>query len=167
MVIADNRRQCVLEQDMRLYIRHRLERPECEDKIYLALCEQFHKLVHLLINDVQLYCRIHLHERNDRFRQNGAEGMSDPDIESPRKEFLQIVNAVGAGFSLMKCSQRERQHHLSSLGQSDGVAAADEKPCPEFILQLLDLLRERTLGYVQAPCRIGEVQGLGGFGEIS
>ena len=82
-------------------------------------------------------------------------------------DLMQIMNTVGAGFGFMKRPQRERQHHLSGFGQTDGVAAADEKLCPEFFFQLLDLLRERTLCNVQVLCRVGEVQGLGGFGEIS
>ena len=56
---------------------------------------------------------------------------------------------------------------LSGFGQTDSVAVTDEKHCPEFILQLLYLLRERALRYAQESCGIREIQGFSCFCEIS
>ena len=139
---------------MRLDIGQGLDRFERKNKIKLVVGQQFHQLIQLLIHDIDFYLRIQLHKRYHGFREYGAEGVCDTDIERTCQHVAQITDTVGTGLGIVNSAQGIREYRFSRLCQLYGMAVTDKKLCPQFIFQLSDLLRKRTLCYIQAGCRM-------------
>lgn len=156
MAYAHYGRQGILEQDVRLDSRQRGARLERKHKIHLVFGKKLHQLVHLLIEYIKLYARIHLHERDDRLGENRAERVGHTYIERAGKQFLKVVDTVYADFGVVESAQRIRQQQLAGLCEANGVTAAQKQHHAEFILKLPYLLRQRALRYIESLGRIGK-----------
>ena len=68
--------------------------------------------------------------------------------------------AVGLVHQMVPVSEKPRQalsKYAARLGEAHPGARAREQLNPELLLQVLDLLGQRRLGYEQSPRRSGEV----------
>ena len=91
--------------------------------------------------------------------------MGHPDVERTGEEFLQIVDAASAGLGFVYGTHSEG-HCLAGLCEAHIVVVADEELRAEFLFQLLYLLREGALRYVQAFRRIRKIKRFGSFGVV-
>ena len=158
--------ELVVEEYVGFYVVVALVGLEGQHQVGFALAQQADELLAGLADEIQLDSGVVVGEVPHRFGENRAERVGDPDRQLAGNHFLQVAYLVLAVPRILQGPPGQGKEAAAVLGQRHRVRITLEQGCPEFLLQLLDLLGESALCHVQAPCRLGEVQSLGNFHEV-
>ncbi len=123
------------------------------------MAQHLHQLGHRLIAHIEFYTRKFPDKREYRFSEYGAERICNTDIQNPYKHVLQITHPLPAHIRSPYGVACERQQLVARLRKGYPVAVTGKQPGVEFVLKLLDLLRQRALGYTQLFGSLGKIQG--------
>ena len=122
-----------------------LHQSKSQGKVHATFPDGLYQLVLFQEHHFDMYLRICLGKSVDGIGNESRESESRSNTKIACRQSLNVLDALHAILGICHSLTGKRQEILSGLAEKNTFANTLKQRCAQIVLQLLDLLRKRTL----------------------